>query len=171
MLFRNPYPFKLQFSKEVTGEPYIRYHQFAFRGKDKLRYIIWVEEFPNLVYGISFFVTKLLQSNKRYEMLTNKQDAFRIFATCLEVIDQIRREHTGASFLFTAAHSVEEDKDKPNKRFRIYRRMMADAYSPMEFFHYELEAKNTYMMISRQHENPQLVADSITEMLNTNYQF
>jgi hypothetical protein len=171
MLFRSPYPFKLQFSKEVTGEPYIRYHQFAFRGKYKLRYIIWVEEFPNLVYGISFFLTKLLQSKKRYEMLTNKQDAFRIFATCLEVIDQIRREHPGASFLFTAAHSAEEEKDKPNKRFRIYRRMMADAYSPVEFYHYELEYKNTYLMISRAHEDPQLVANAITEMLNTNYHF
>lgn len=83
------------------------------------------------------------------------------------------KENPNASFGFTGAplESEIDEKSKPTKRFRVYKRIMENLFSPERFAHYQLEQSSIYLLINRNLQDPQELADWATEMLRRNYEF
>ncbi len=172
-MFNTSYPFKFLMSQKVEGEPYHRIHRFTFRCKKGQRYVVLLEEYEHDFFGVKFYLNALAESEKRYEELTNFYDAPAIINTCLEVMAYKIKENPRASFGFTGAPlaSEKESKSEPTKRYRVYKRIMENLFSPDRFVHYQLEESNIYLLINRKAENPQALADWATDMLRRNYEF
>ncbi len=160
-------------SQKVEGEPYHKVHRFTFRCKKNQRYVILLEEYERDFFGVKFYLNALAESEKRFQQLTNSYDAPAIINTSLEVMGYKLKENPNASFGFTGAplESETDEKGKPTKRFRVYKRIMENLFSPERFAHYQLEQSSIYLLINRNAEDPQELANWATEMLRQNYEF
>lgn len=171
-MFDQSYPFNFIHTQAVQGEPFFKVHLFKFRAKDKLVYLVRLEEFEHDFFSVKFHLKQHTYSDKKYEMLTGKQEAARIINTCLLVMGDMLNRHPKASFGFTGAPVGEEaGQSEPTKRFRIYRRIMENFFSPENFAHYQLPDKNAYFLLNKKHENPSAIAAYITDLLRKNYYF
>lgn len=160
-------------SEKVEGEPYHKLHRFTFRCKQNHRYVVLLEEYERDFFGIKFFLKALSRSSKRFQQLTNFYDAPAVINTCLEIMGYKLKENPKASFGFTGA-PLETEKnhtDRPTKRFRLYKRIMENLFSPERFVHYQVEQANIYLLINRTSESPQELANWATEMLRQNFEF
>jgi hypothetical protein len=172
-MFNTSYPFIFRMSEKVEGEPYRRLHRFAFRCKRNERYAVLLEEYEGDFFGIKFFRNALSKSSKRFQQMTNFYDAPVVINTCLEIMRYKLNENPRASFGFTGAplESEKDDVTKPTKRFRLYKRIVENLFSPERFVHYQVEQANIYLLINRTSESPQELANWATEMLRQNYEF
>jgi hypothetical protein len=104
-------------------------------------------------------------------MITKYYDAAAIINTCLVIMAEMLVRHKGASFGFTGAFLDGEAPGLPSKRYRVYKRIMENLFSPERFYHYQLPEKNAYFLINKDSENPQILLDNITAMLRGHYEF
>lgn len=172
-MFNTSYPFTFLMSQPVEGEPYRKLHRFAFRCKRNQRYTVLLEEYDHDFFGVKFHLTALTNSEKRFQQLTGYYDAPAIINTCLEIMAHKLKVNPKASFGFTGA-PLESEKDKKGettKRFRVYRRIMENLFSPERFVHYRLEDSSIYLLINRNADDPLQLADWVTSMLRQNYEF
>ncbi len=171
LMFDRSYPFINLGSQKTEGEPYYRVHRFTFRDKRDQRYIVLLEEYEKEFFGIKFHLKSMSNSAKRYELLTGFFDAPAIINTCLKVMAELLETCPNASFGFTGAPLLSDKVDQPTKRFRVYRRIMENLFSPSTFIHYQLPEKNIYLLVNRKNLDPQSLVDWISGILNENYEF
>ncbi len=67
-----------------------------------------------------------------------------------------------ASFAIIGANSIGENKEN-TKRFRVYRRVMQNKFSPVQFNHFVLVKNSCYLMINTDNSEP-LLLDNIETM-------
>jgi hypothetical protein len=104
--------------------------------------------------------------------LTNNHDAAKVINTSLEVMRHfLLNKNKKASFGFSGAASLEENENLETKRFRIYRKIMENLFSPTNFFHYQLPERNIYLLVNRLNSDPKLLIETLTEILRQHYVF
>jgi len=170
-MFDTSYSFKFVMTQKVESEPYFSVHRFTFRCKKGRRYTVLLEEYPYNFFSIKFYLQSFEQAANKYSMLTRHYDAPAVINTCLIIMAEILAKHKEASFGFTGALLDTEVQGSPSKRYRIYKRIMENLFSPERFVHYQLPEKNAYFLINKKSENPQHLLDGITTMLQQHYEF
>lgn len=146
-MFDRIYPFKHIQSKEVTNEPFIKEHLYSFRGRNGHRYIVILQEFPFHFMGIKFYLKAHSDSPDKYKLLTKNNDVQGCVRTCIEIMLSLLPNNPKTSYGFIGANLVGEDINN-TKRFRVYRQVMENLFSPLRFTHYSLEEDSVYLMLN-----------------------
>ncbi len=142
--------FQAHFITKQPGNP----HKDAFHTlyifkfyHDKEPYIVRVEQFDYDVFAIKFYPKSLKRSPKKYNKLTNNGKQMAIFRTCINIMLHIIEEVPHASFGIMGAELIGESKES-TKRFRIYRSLLEQFFSPVRFRHEVYPQNSVYLMYS-----------------------
>lgn len=112
------------------------------------------------MYAIKFYLKSHKDSKKRYNLLVNDGDAFRVLSTCLNIIIDILEKQPFASFGFIGAPTSEEQAKQievNNKRFRVYRQIAQNRFSTKHFEHAMNSEKSTYIILNKQNKESKLL--------------
>lgn len=125
---------------------------WGFRSrKSNKRYIVEVEKFSNHFLGLKFYWKGVADSKNRYSLLTNDYEPRTIVMSCVYIMLKYFKRDNCASFGFVAAEDLdgEHSHERPNKRFRFYRRMMLSIFGTETFAQgYDLR-NSVYLLINR----------------------
>ena len=111
--------------------------------------MVHVEEYPHYVHVLKFYLKNHRLSHKKYNLLTNLHDPLSVIGTCVEIMLYFYAKNPFASFAFIGANSLAEHTIKNTKRFRIYRRLMENSFSPFTFNHRTYEDKSAYVLLNK----------------------
>ena len=146
---------------------------WTFRSKkSQKRYIVEIEKFPNLLFGIKFFWKGVASSPDRYSLLTGDYEPRRIVMSCIMIMFDYYKRFPLASFGFVAAEDTNSPKsaDSPNKRFRLYRRMMLSTFGEKSFLQAQDYLHAIYLLINRKAvEEGRISIELIEKELSTIY--
>ena len=128
--------------------------------KSGLDYLVRVEEYPNNMYAVKFYLKNHSHSDKKYQLLTNTFEARTIINTCINIMLSVYEKNDNASFGFIGSNSDGEPVAN-TKRYRVYSKIIATYFSDKLFMHIENIDKSVYMLINRKQLelNPNLIDD------------
>lgn len=135
--------------KKGQGQYNVREHILTFSCKKTNQYIVHVEEHPHFVYVIKFHLKSHRLSEKKYNLQTNLHDPLTVIGTCVEIMLYFYKQNPFASFAFIGANSLDEISVKNTRRFKIYRRIMENSFSPFTFNHLIFEDENAYVLLNK----------------------
>lgn len=149
-MFDSSYKFRYCNYQDIKqGQYNVRKHILTFSCKKKIQYIVHVEEYPHYTYGVKFYLKNHRLSRRKYNLLTNLHDPLSVIGTCVEIMLYFYAKNSFASFAFIGANSLKEHTGKNTKRFRIYRRIMENSFSPFTFSHRTYEDKSAYLLLNK----------------------
>lgn len=120
--------------------------------KSNKRYIVEVERFSDNFLGLKFYWKGVADSKNRYSLLTNDYEPRTIVMSCVYIMLEYFKNNRFISFGFVAAEDLNNSdcNDKPNKRFRFYRRMMLSVFGAKTFAQaYDIN-NSIYILINRE---------------------
>lgn len=92
------YEFKLAFKKNVQQKHFRCEHDFTFKNKYGLKYIVSGHQYDHNFYAIKFHLKKHSGQKNRFRILIKQNDAIKILNTVVSVMVRLRNENTSASF-------------------------------------------------------------------------
>jgi len=152
-MFDRVYPFRYIQSNKIYNEPFIYEHLYTFKGKGNHRYIVTLQEFPFHFIGIKFHLKAHSNSERKYKLLTENNDVQGCVRTCVEIMISLFPKNPKISYGFIGASSIKESIHN-TKRFRIYRQVMENFFSPIHFSHYSLSEESVYLMLNNTMSKP-----------------
>lgn len=120
-------------------------HIFTFRCEKGMCYIIRVEQYAESFYAIKFYLKQHKNSKNKYRLSTNQNKATRVIKTCVNVMLYMYNKDHFASFGFIGAASSDEGV-ACTQRFRIYRKLFENLFSPPFFQHIALPLQSLYLI-------------------------
>lgn len=156
------YPYRFVQNFYDTGDnKFLKYKQlYSFVSpRSHQTYWAWVEVYENNFYAIKFHLKEHRLSPHKYQLMTGYGEARPVINTCIQIMVDIARDDSQASFGFVGANMIGEPVEN-TKRFRVYRRFMATFFSDRQFEHLYYIEKSAYVMLRRTKldANPSLVA-------------
>jgi hypothetical protein len=171
-MFEKGYEFREVNSRkgQRINEPYEKEYLFTFKGKNKCPYMVRVQEFSHHFCAIKFHLERDQdKGEKKYQVLTNLKDATRIIRTCVDIMAYMYNKNPYRSFGFIGSNS-EGESEVNTTRFRIYKQVMENLFSPEKFFHITNFSAICYLLINKDNPTKDLVKE-VTLMLLSNYIF
>jgi hypothetical protein len=156
------YTFRYCNSKKTTENGLSRRrHVFVFLNKFKRKYTFWADQFDESIpfFGIKFFPSALIQSDKKFKKIVNDDDTVRVLYTCFQIMLHLRNQYPHSSFAYVA---------EP-QRHHIYERALARLFSDIDytFYHYSSENDNLYLMLDRKlHESNPLFFPQLDRIID-----
>ncbi len=153
-MFDSSYPFQYKRYSNITEEshPYQR-HVYIFTGRKGHTYQVHLEEYSYELFALKFHVALDEEiSEHKYEQLTHLYEVAPVLRTCLNILLSVRVERPLASFGFVGAPLPEETEKKNTKRYRLYRKIMANFFSPVHFNHFIHEDQSTYLLLNKMND-------------------
>lgn len=139
-MFDDAYPHKYKGKRNYQeGEHSYVTHVFTFRASksDNQVFVVNVEEYlPYHIFVVKFYQKSLKRLDNKYNQMTNTYDATRKIATCIDIMLEFLEANPYSSFGFVGANNLGEGKNT-TKRFRVYRKVMTNFFSPISFEHIE----------------------------------
>ena len=157
-MFDSSYKFRYcNYNNAKKGQYNVREHILTFSCKKKIQYIVRVEEYPHFMYVVKFYLKNHRLSDKKYNLLTNLHDPLSVIGTCVEIMLYFYAKNPSSSFAFIGANSLTEDSVKNTKRFRIYKRIMENSFSPFTFNHRIYEDESAYILLNKDNAEQNLL--------------
>jgi hypothetical protein len=150
------------------GQYNVREHILTFSCKKNNQYIVHVEEYPHFIYVIKFHLKSHRLSEKKYNLQTNLHDPLTVIGTCVEIMLYFYKLNPFASFAFIGANSLGEGSIKNTRRFKVYRRIMENAFSPFTFNHLIYENESAYVLLNKDNIEDNLF-EKVEEIFNDCY--
>lgn len=170
-MYNNPYS-AILLNKEQCEAGGIEYTKWIYRFECRFghKYYVWAERYPYDVFAIKFFLAVQENNQKKFKLLSGLNDAPRVFATCIDVMRQLHIAIPTSSFGFVGTPSVKE-QEANTKRLKVYRRIMENLFSPINFAHRIYEPKSAYLVINRKLPGGEESFKKIEKMLSKIYDF
>ena len=176
MSFDTPgYPFTfVEKRPAVPGGPVLYTLVYSFRSAvTKLRYT-FLDEYHELdIFAVKFYCHAHRLSERRYNIIVDRGDAFRIIRTALEVTIAILEDHPSASFGFVGSRSIDKDDNvegyRLTQRYRIYRWLVNVLLGHETFQHYEFDAISAYLLVNRAHADVDAAKERFVRMFSDTY--
>lgn len=154
----NPSPYK--FTKVCTNSIdsiHLRTHVYRFTSeKSNLTYLVDVEHYIHNVFVLKFYLRDQKKWKVKFNLLTNTNEARLIIFTCIDIMIDVFKQNTNASFGFQGARTFSlktkeytEHSQTNTKRFNIYRKIVANALSEDYFEHYSYEKESIYLLLNK----------------------
>ena len=143
-------------TKNVKGQ-FVKEHKLTFCCEKGHQYIVNVEQYNFDLFAIKFYLKSHRFSENKYKLLTGHKNPTRVIRTCVEIIRYFLRENPFASFGFIGENSIAENTQSNTKRFRVYRRVMENFFSPLVFWHFVDDEKSLYLLLNRQKNESDIV--------------
>ena len=144
-----PYRFVQNFY-DSGGNDFLQYKQlYSFVStRSHQTYWAWVEVYDQHFYAVKFHLKSHRLSPYKYQLMTGYGEARPVINTCIQIMVDVARSDSRASFGFVGANMIGEP-EKNTKRFRVYRRFMATFFSDIEFEHLSFAEKSAYVLVRR----------------------
>ena len=168
VMFDQHYPFQYIMTEHPEGEPFQQLHIYTFHGPNHQHYTVHVEEYPMNVYAIKFHLQAHSNSLNRYQLLTGYSQAPRIIRTCIEIFLALFEKNNESSLCFIGTNTFGEGKSE-TKRFRIYKGVMQNFFSPQFFEHRYFANKSLYLMLNKRKNMEEL--NKVISGIIEKYQF
>lgn len=160
MSFDSPgYPFVFVEKRPFHGGGPVLYTLvYSFRSPvTRLRYTFLAEHHAGAIFAVKFHCHAHRLSERRYNIIVDKGDAFRIMRTVVEITLDILKEHPDASFGFVGSRSIDRDQNVEGisltQRYRIYRWLATVLLGDRTFQHYEFDRVSAYLLVNRCHHD------------------
>lgn len=165
-MFDSSYSYRfIHKSKPITKDTYLWEYKYSFTCNKNHRYIVNVEEYKYDVFAVKFHLKAHSNSNYKYQLTVKNNYAPRILGTIVEIMLSIYQNNPKASFCYIGAASLDETQTI-TKRARIYRYMMVNLFSEVNFAHFPYSKYNAYLLVSKNNDTPKLVAKIEAMFLN-----
>lgn len=171
-MFGEGYEFRLvnSIKGKRINEDFEEEYRFLFKGKQKCQYMVRVQEFSYYFCAVKFHLARdQFKGKEKYKILTRFNDAPRVIRTCVNIMIEMYKQNPYRSFGFIGENSEKENKTN-TKRFRIYKRVMENFFSPEKFFHFSDVNSSCYLLINKDNPDKDL-AIHVIEMLHSLYVF
>lgn len=155
VMFDQHYSFRYIMTEHPKGEPYHQLHIYTFYGPHQQHYTVHVEEYPMDIYALKFFLQAHSHSPNKYQLLTGYSQAPRIIRTCIEIFLSLFDQNKESSLCFMGTNALLEEKSE-NKRFRIYKKVMENFFSPQYFEHRSFGRQSLYFMLNNRKDIEEL---------------
>lgn len=157
-MFDKPFPVTKINSqkKKIVDDVHIYEHNFFFRGKKDHRYNVIVEQYDFSTYIIKFYLNKHKNRHNRFELLTALNECSRVLCTVSRVLRELLNDDPFASFGFIGSPCQGEEKNN-TKRFRLYKMIVENFVSPIQFTHHTLMAKSAYLLLNKDNTESNLL--------------
>ena len=129
------------------GEDFEELHTYKFKFNKEI-YLVQAERYQYDIFAIKFYPKSFEDSPNRYKKLTHKGNAPTIFRTCLNIMVDLVKRFPEASLGFIGEELVGEGKNQ-TKRFRIYKKLMENFFSPVHFHHKFYLDYSAYLLINK----------------------
>ena len=149
-MFDTSYPVRYIHHTTLPGAPYTD-HLLTFTCRFNHQYLIHVEEYAHLVFGVKFHLKAHQDSNRRYSLMTKFNDTPRVLATIVQAMKLFEVKHHLATFAFFGAELEGESADN-TKRFRVYKPIMENFFNDAKYDHQFLASESFYLILNRAHE-------------------
>lgn len=156
-------------NESVVGELYHHILRFSFDGPGNHQYIVIAENYSNHIFAIKFFLKSHSGSDDKFGLLTGFQKAPRIIRTCIEIMLLILRDHPTASFCILGT-SLENESKQETKRFRIYKHVLQNFFSPVRFEHRYMAERSLYLLINKENDIPALIEELSGLLIKYNFE-
>ena len=148
-MFDSPFTYKkLNYQKRQLGEDSYIEHVYVFRGKDKKRYIAFVEQYNFNVFAVKFCAHERKNYTDRFNILSRRFECNRILSTIGAIMRETIANNPYTSFCFIGSTLPEESKNN-TKRFRLYSKVVEQLISPVLFEHRKSPDNSTYLMLNK----------------------
>ncbi len=84
----------------VEGKHTVIYHNYCFRGPNKERYIVIVEQYAYDIYVPKFYLKKHKNCAHKFQYLSNLGEANVVIYTVLKILREVMENHPFASIAF-----------------------------------------------------------------------
>ena len=131
-----------------------------------------MEEYVGKIFIVKFYPHSHHNSPDKYNILTTDYDAARVIRTAIDIRLLFLKDYPDASFGFIASNSITdtyEENKYYNKRFRIYRKLVANFFATETFAHISNEKTSAYLLVNRCNVDIDAFAGNAVKMLIRNY--
>lgn len=156
-MFKDTFPFKF-ISKQPGGlnDEFKSVYIYTFYSPTE-KYIFRGEVFEHEVVAIKYYPKRFENSDQKYNRLTGEGKASRVLGTVIKImIDIVKERDENSSLVFVGAALIDEGK-KLTKRFRIYKKLMENFFSPKSFSHHYEINNSIYLMINKKKKDPNIL--------------
>ncbi len=167
-MFTDGLPFTKVTTKPIGDKGHLKTHIFKFKTRSGLPYFIEVEEYVHDFFVLKYYLKKHRSSAKRYSLVVNSGEPFRVIRTAVEVLLAIHKENPRASFGFMGSPSENENPCQ-TKRYRIYVYICMNYFGHLNFTHFSLELKSQYVLMNNVHSDPNQFQKDLIGVFTTLY--
>ncbi|MEZ4827951.1 MAG: hypothetical protein R3C61_16960 [Bacteroidia bacterium] len=139
----------------TQSDGFIRVHTYKFTAQNE-PYIFRAEEYQHSVFAVKFYHKSFEDSPQRYNLLTNKGIPSPIFRTCINIMLDIVQKFPTASLGFIGSELQAEGRTN-TQRYRIYKQLMENFFSPAKFSHHIYPPHSAYLLINRAQEDAEIL--------------
>ena len=168
-MFNSSYSFRYCSHSKPKGQNSVITHILTFNCRKNQQYIVYVEEYPHSMFAIKFFLKNHRLSENKYKLITGFNDQIRVFSTCIKIMEYFYQKNPYSSFTIIGETLLNEPTYLNTKRFRVYKRILENLFSPFRFFHLSFPAKSAYMLVNKDKQIDKL-PNIFEEMFNTQFQ-
>ena len=151
-------------SKNIKGQ-FVKEHKLTFCCNRGHQYIVNVEQYEYHLFAIKFYLKAHRFSQNKYKLLTNHHNIPPIIRTCVEIMLYFLKHNPYASFCFVGENSFEESVAE-TKRFKVYKRVMENHFSPLSFWHLIDTNRSFYLLQNKLSNTPEKMEDLIHSLLS-----
>lgn len=142
-------------------------HWYKFKTPKNV-YLVWVEEYENDVLIIKFFLSSHQLSDRKFSFMSNEGLAPRIIGTCVDILinEFMDRKHYSVGFVGNAG---EEEDTENTQRYRIYKQLVINSFSPISFLHICNINRSAYFLINKK-KDVQQIKNLIDDQFNLRFE-
>lgn len=101
------------------------------------------------MYAIKFYLKNHRFSESKYKFITGLNDPIKVLSTCIEIMTYFYNKNHFASFAIIGESSLNENSHNNTKRFRVYKRLLENFFSPFRFLHLSFPNESAYMLVNK----------------------
>ena len=158
---RSGYPYRFVMNEPSRDEYILETAIYTFRStKSSLTYLVRVEHYKKDIYIIKFFLKSNRHSPYKYNLMTNTFEPRRIINTCINILLDVYKKNSEASFGFIGANRIGETEEN-TKRYRVYKKIVTTYFTDIYFYHNYNADKSAYILINKLKlkESPTLIQE------------
>lgn len=164
-MFDSSYPYKFRMNQQPSqGEDFDSCKVYWFENKNGTRYVVNLEQYSGELYALKFHLYRDLKNKKRYSVITNEGRPQTILRTCLDILIEHHKENPFASYIIFGI-AGENEEQSLTRRYLIYKRILQNLISPVEFEHRCAESYSAYLLLNRNYFGKQELLKSIDQRL------
>jgi hypothetical protein len=125
--------------------------------KPKMRYLVFVERYPENIFVIKFCLKRDKSDKNRFKKVVNHHRASLVIGTIIKIAYSLYKDHPNSSFGFIGAERLLPDgsfeQTENTIRYRIYERIMKNMFGTKTFDHFRSPDNSAYLIVSRTNNN------------------
>lgn len=137
------------------------------------KYVVLAQYYSCDVFAVKFYSKRHKKSERKYSIVTNCGDIFKIIQTCIDLVVKLINDNPRSSFGFIASRTIDKSKRvepiENNQRYLVYKRYFARIGSEI-FDHFEFDNASAYLLINKKSSTQTTdLKNSITNMFKETY--